>query len=116
MGTASGAGEHWWMQRLTAVALVPLGLWLPVGLALLPGFLYATAMQWAQRPVTSILLIFTVLTIGYHSYLGMQVIIEDYVHGKALKLVAIIGSTFGHAALAIAALFAILKIAFGPVA
>ena len=116
MGTASGAGEHWWMQRLTAVALVPLGLWLAIALALLPDFAYATVMHWAQRPVTSILLILTVLTIGYHSYLGMQVIIEDYVHAKALKLLAIMGSTFGHAALAIAAVFAILKIAFGPVA
>ena len=55
-GTASGAGEHWWSQRLTAVALVPLGLWLAIGLALLPDFAYATVMQWAQRPVTSILL------------------------------------------------------------
>ena len=116
MGTAGGAGEHWWSQRLTAVALVPLGLWLAISLALLPDFAFATVIQWAQRPVTSILLILTVLTIGYHSYLGMQVIIEDYVHAKALKVLAIIRSAFGHAALAIAALFAILKVAFGTVA
>ncbi|HET7131837.1 MAG TPA: succinate dehydrogenase, hydrophobic membrane anchor protein [Gammaproteobacteria bacterium] len=116
LGTAGGAGEHWWRQRLTAVALVPLGLWLAIGLALLPSFDYATVMQWAQRPVTSILLILTVLAVGYHSYLGLQVVIEDYVHAKGLKVLALMGSAFGHAALAIAALFAILKIAFGPVA
>ena len=117
LGTAGGAGEHWWSQRLTAVALVPLGLWFAISLALLPDFAFATVIRWMQRPVTSIMLILTVLTIGYHSYLGMQVIIEDYVqHGKAFKVLAIMGSSFGHAALAIAALFAILKVAFGPVA
>ena len=116
LGTAAGAGEHWWTQRLTAVALLPLGLWLAISLALLPYFSYATVMQWVQRPIASILLILTVLTVGYHSYLGVQVVIEDYVHAKALKVLALMGSAFGHAALAIAALFAILKIAFGPVA
>jgi succinate dehydrogenase / fumarate reductase membrane anchor subunit len=115
LGTASGAGEHWWMQRLTAVALVALGLWLAVSLALLPGFDYATVVQWVRRPVTSILFILTVLAVGYHSYLGLQVIIEDYVHAKAPKVLAVMGSTLAHAALSIAAVFAILKIAFGPV-
>jgi succinate dehydrogenase / fumarate reductase membrane anchor subunit len=116
LGTAGGAGEHWWTQRLTAVALVPLGLWFASSLALLPDFAYATVVQWAQRPVTSILLLLTVLTVGYHSYLGLQVVIEDYVHGKGRTVLALIGSAFGHAALAIPALFAILRIAFGPVA
>ena len=115
LGTASGAGEHWWMQRLTAVALLPLGLWLAISLARLPGFDYATVVQWVQRPVTSILLILTVLAVGYHSYLGLQVIVEDYVHAKALKVLAIMGSALAHVALSIAALFAILKIAFGPI-
>ena len=114
LGAAKGAGEHWWAQRLTAVALVPLGLWFAIALLSLPDFEYATVVAWAQRPVTSILLILTILAAGYHSYLGLQVIIEDYVHTKAVKILAIMGSVFAHAALAIAALFAILKIAFGP--
>ncbi len=114
LGTAKGAAEHWWMQRLTAVALLPLGLWFAVSLLLLPDFSYATVIAWAQRPVTSILLILIVLAIGYHSYLGLQVVIEDYVHSKGLKVVALMSSALAHAALSIAALFAILKIAFGP--
>jgi succinate dehydrogenase / fumarate reductase membrane anchor subunit len=116
LGTAKGAAEHWWAQRLTAVSLVPLGLWFAIALLRLPDFSYATVIDWAQRPLTSILLILTVLAIGYHSYLGVQVVIEDYVHAKGLKVLSLIASAFAHTALSIAALFAILKIAFGPLA
>lgn len=113
LGTAKGAAEHWWLQRVTAVSLVPLGLWFVIALLRLPDFSYATVVDWAQRPLTSILLILTVLAIGYHSYLGVQVVIEDYVHAKGLKVLSLIASAFAHTALSIAALFAILKIAFG---
>lgn len=114
LGTSRGASEHWWVQRLTAVALVPLGLWLAVALARLDDFSYASMLAWIGQPVTSILLILTVLSLSYHSHLGLTVVIEDYLHAKALKLGALILSTFGHAALAIAAVFAVLRIAFGP--
>ena len=114
LGTAKGAAEHWWMQRLTAVALVPLGSWFALALLTLPDFSYATVVAWVQGPVTSILLILLVTAIGYHSYLGVQVVIEDYVHTKGLKIAALIASAFAHTGLAIAAVFAVLKIAFGP--
>ena len=113
LGTAKGAAEHWWVQRLTAVALLPLGLWFALSLLGMPDFGYATVLAWVQRPFTSILLLLFVAAIGYHSFLGVQVVIEDYVTGKALKIVALMGSTFAHAGLAIAAVFAVLKIAFG---
>jgi succinate dehydrogenase / fumarate reductase membrane anchor subunit len=113
LGTAKGAAEHWWMQRLTAVALLPLGLWFALSLLGMADFRYATVLAWVQRPFTSILMLLFVAAIGYHSFLGVQVVIEDYVTGKALKIVALMGSTFAHAGLAIAAVFAVLKIAFG---
>jgi len=113
LGTAKGAAEHWWMQRLTAVALLPLGLWFALSLLGLADFGYATVLAWMQRPFTSILMLLFVVAIGYHSFLGVQVVIEDYVTGKALKIVAIMGSTLAHAGLAIAAVFAVLKVAFG---
>jgi succinate dehydrogenase / fumarate reductase membrane anchor subunit len=116
LGTAKGAAEHWWLQRLTAVALVPLGLWFAGALLVLPDFSHATVVSWVQRPVTSIMLILLVVAIGYHSYLGVQVVVEDYVHTKASKIAMLIASAFAHTGLAIAAVFAILKIAFGPVA
>lgn len=113
LGTAKGAAEHWWIQRLTAIALLPLGLWFAISLLLLDDFSYAAVIAWAHRPATSIMLILVVLTVSYHSYLGLQVIIEDYVHSKALKVAALMSAAFAHVGLAIAALFAILRIAFG---
>ena len=113
LGTGKGAAEHWWWQRLTAVALLPLGLWFALSLLGLPDFGYAAVLAWVQRPVTSILLLLFVAAIGYHSFLGMQVVIEDYIAGKALKIATLMASTFAHAGLAIAAAFAVLKIAFG---
>jgi succinate dehydrogenase / fumarate reductase membrane anchor subunit len=113
LGTAKGAAEHWWLQRLTAVALIPLGLWLAFALLALPGFDYTTLVAWVQRPTTSILLILMIVAVGYHSSLGVQVVVEDYVTGKAMKAAALMASTLAHVGLTIAAVFAVLKIAFG---
>src|SRR5262245_66141196 len=76
LGTAKGAAEHWWLQRMTAVALVPLGLWLAYELLTLGSFNYASVVAWVREPVTSILLILLVVAVGYHSALGIQVVIE----------------------------------------
>ena len=113
LGTAKGAAEHWWVQRMTAVALVPLGLWLAYELLTLPAFDYASVSAWVREPVTSILLVLLVVAAGYHSSLGVQVVIEDYVTGKGSRAAALMASTLAHAALTIAAVFAVLKISFG---
>jgi succinate dehydrogenase / fumarate reductase, membrane anchor subunit len=113
LGSAKGGVEHWWAQRLSAVALVPLGLWLAVAFATATDFSYAAVVAWVRQPITSILLILTALTVSYHSYLGVQVVVEDYVHGKGPKLAMLTLSTFMHVALGIAGLFSILKVAFG---
>ena len=113
LGTAKGAAEHWWVQRMTAVALLPLGLWLAYEVLTLPGFDYATVVAWVREPVTSILLILLVVAVGYHSALGVQVVIEDYVPGKGSRAATLMASTLAHVALTIAAVFAVLKIAFG---
>ena len=113
LGTASGAAEHWWVQRLTAVALIPLGLWFAYELLALPGFDYATVVAWVREPITSIMLILLVVAVGYHSSLGVQVVIEDYVPGSGGKAAALMASTLAHAGLTIAAVVAVLRIAFG---
>jgi len=113
LGTSKGAAEHWWLQRLTAVALLPLGLWLAYALLTLPGFDYSSVAIWVQQPVTSILLILLVAAVGYHSALGVQVVIEDYVAGKGSKAATLMASTLAHVSLTIAAVFAVLKIALG---
>ena len=114
LGTASGAAEHWWLQRLTAVALLVLGVWAAVELLLLPDFSYGTVLAWVHRPYSAVMLILFVLAVGYHSYLGVQVVIEDYVASKAAKVATVMGSALVHTGLSIAAVFAILKVAFGP--
>jgi succinate dehydrogenase / fumarate reductase membrane anchor subunit len=112
LGSAKGGADHWWAQRLTAVALLPLGLWLAYSFATLDGHNYAAVVNWIQRPLTSVLLILAVVTVLYHSFLGVQVVIEDYVGGKA-KVVVLVLSSFAHVFFAVAGLFSILKIAFG---
>ena len=113
LGTAKGAAEHWWLQRVTAVALLPLGLWLAYELLTLPGFDHASVVVWVREPATSILLVLFVVAVGYHSSLGVQVVVEDYVTGKGLRAATLMASTLAHVALSVAAVFSVLKIAFG---
>ena len=114
LGTAKGAGEHWWLQRVTAVALLPLGLWLAYSAAHAAAASTTRSVSaWVQRPLTSILLILLVVAVGYHSALGVQVVIEDYVTGKGSQAATLMASTLAHVGLTIAAMFAVLKIAFG---
>ena len=115
LGSAKGGVEHWWVQRVSAAALVLLGLWLACSLAALDGFAHATVVDWIREPATSVLLILTSLTLAYHSWLGIQVVIEDYVHGGAAKITLLTLSTFAHVAIGIVALFSILRISFGAV-
>jgi succinate dehydrogenase / fumarate reductase membrane anchor subunit len=112
LGSAKGGTEHWWVQRLTAVALVPLGLWLLISLATLETSSYAAVVEWMQRPMTGIMLLLTVLVVVYHSYLGVQVVVEDYVGGRA-KVVTLVLSTFAHVFICVAAVYSILRVAFG---
>lgn len=110
-GTARDGSTHWWRQRLTAVALIPLGLWLCVGLGSLDDFAYESVSVWMGDPLTSIMLVLTAIALSHHSYLGIQVIIEDYIHARAVKVGALALSVFAHAGLVTASVFAILKIA-----
>jgi succinate dehydrogenase / fumarate reductase membrane anchor subunit len=113
LGAAKGAGEHWWLQRVTAVALLPLGLWFAYALLTLQRFDYASVSAWVREPLTSIMLLLLVVAVGYHSALGVQVVVEDYVSGKGLRAATLLASTLAHFGLTIATVFAVLKIAFG---
>ena len=115
LGTAKSGVEHWWAQRLSAVALVPLGLWLAVSLLALGDLSYDSVVAWMRAPIRAVLLLLTVVTVVYHSHLGVQVVIEDWVHGKGAKVTGLVLSAFAHFFLLFAAVFAILKVAFGAV-
>lgn len=113
LGTAKEGTSHWWGQRVTAVALAILGLWFAWSLAVTPDFSHAAVVAEIGRPINSILLLLLSVTMAYHSYLGIQVVIEDYVHAPGLKLVVLLVSRFAHVLLAVAAVYAISKIGLG---
>ena len=113
LGTAREGTSHWWGQRVSAVALVFLGLWFAFSLAALPGYGYEEALAFIGVPLNSILLLLLSLTLAYHSYLGIQVVLEDYLHAPGLKLAALLVSRYAHILLAVAAVYAILKIGLG---
>ena len=115
LGSAKEGVEHWWRQRLTAVALAVLGSWLAVSFCMLGDFSFAVVTAWLGAPLNAVLMILTLLTLAYHSQLGVRVVIEDYVHGHGTKLVSLAAMTFAHVILAVAGVFSVLKIAFGAV-
>jgi len=112
LGAAKEGVSHWWVQRLTALALIPLGIWLVASLVCLAGADHAAISQWLTAPFTLGALALTIFTAFYHAVLGLQVVIEDYVHTKAVKLTLIILIQFGAFALATAAIIALLVAAF----
>lgn len=113
LGSAKSGTHHWWMQRLTAVALVPLCLWFVASLVVVVTADYETVTFWLQSPLVAILCCALIVAIFYHGQLGMQVVLEDYVHSEALKLMGIVVLKLASLLLAGACLFAVLSIAFG---
>ena len=112
LGSAKEGTSHWWSQRVTAAALIILGAWFLLALTRSTALDHGTVTQWIARPWNSVMLLLLGLTLAYHSNLGLQVVIEDYVHGPLVKVVSLILNKFFHAAIAMAAVFAVLKIAF----
>jgi succinate dehydrogenase membrane anchor subunit len=113
LGSAKSGLHHWWMQRVTAVALIPLTLWFVASLISLAGAGYAETVAWLGSPIVAVLMIALIIATFYHAALGLQVVIEDYVHHEGVKLVLLLGVKLLASLLAIAALFAVLKLAFG---
>lgn len=98
-GSAREGVEHWWWQRLTAVALVPLGIWFVIAVISLVGAGYPEARAWVTAPLNMVLLIAFSAALLHHAQLGLQVVIEDYVHHEAWKLAGLL-AVKGLAALA----------------
>jgi len=112
LGSAKTGTGHFWMQRLTALALIPLTLWFVASLASMGSADFADAVAWVKSPLTSILLLALIAATFHHMQLGLQVIIEDYVHAEGLKIASLVVMKCGSVLLGLAAAFAVLKVAF----
>ncbi len=111
LGSAKEGVAHWWAQRVTAVALVPLKMWFLASLASLAGAEAAAVRAWVANPFVAVTLVLLIGVTFYHALLGMQVVIEDYIHAEWVKVSLIMGIKFGGVALAAVGIFAVLKIA-----
>ncbi len=112
LGSAQKGVGHWWSQRLTAVALVPLVVWFLLSLLSLGSIDHAAVAVWLSRPLITVLMSIFVVTLVYHSKLGIQVVVEDYVHAPRLQHITLVLMTFIHVIVGATGLYAILSIAF----
>ncbi|MBU6212003.1 MAG: succinate dehydrogenase, hydrophobic membrane anchor protein [Gammaproteobacteria bacterium] len=111
-GSAHQGVAHWWVQRLTAIALIPLTLWFVLRIAGLPDYEYDTVRAWIATGWHPVWLILLVGTLAWHSALGVQVVLEDYVHEKGIKVAALVTSIFLHVLAVAAGAYAVLRVAF----
>ena len=116
LGSARGGSSHWYAQRVTAVALVLLALWLVVSLASLADASYEQVTGWLRWPLNSALALLLVVVAAWHAVLGLQVVVEDYVADKGTRLLVLIVIKFAFVAAAVVGVLAVLRIAFGVAA
>jgi len=111
-GSAKEGTSHFWIQRLTAIAMVPLVLWLTFSVASLPGMSQAEIRTWLSSPFTAVMMITLLLTGFYHAKLGLQMVIEDYIGNHGVRMAVVIASTMLCVFLAILGVFSVMRIAF----
>ena len=116
LGSAKDGAHHWLVQRFTAIGNLVLGVWLAASLALLPDYSYGTVAEWLSSPIPAAAMVLLVVSTFWHARLGLQVLVEDYVHEAGLKfgaiallnLLAIAGAVFG--------VFCVARLALGGAA
>ncbi len=111
LGSAKSGLDHWLIQRLTAVMNLILGLWLVYSLVFNVGSTYTEALMFVGKPFNAVFLILFVLSSFYHAVLGVQVVVEDYVHSEGFKIFKLLGQRILFFAMAVACVFSILQVA-----
>lgn len=112
LGSAKQGASHFWWQRLTAVALVPISLWFVVSVVSLAGADYGHFRAWLSWPGNTALMLLLLIALFRHAQLGVQVVIEDYVHDEGLKLIGLIAVKFAALFLGVFAAVALLRVVF----
>ena len=114
LGSARSGSGHWYSQRITAVALVILGLWFVASLAMLgPGAPYEAVVHWLGAPFSAVMAVLLLVVGAWHALLGLQVVLEDYVGDKGTRTVVIIAVKFALVVAALIGVLAVLRLAFG---
>lgn len=113
LGSAKDGTSHWWMQRVTAVLLAPLSIWFLLCTLPLLGADYADARVWLAQPLNSFLTLALVLALVYHALLGVQVVVEDYIHTRWLEVAVLTSVRLLAFLAALATALAVVRIAVG---
>lgn len=108
LGTAKEGAQHWWHQRLTALALLPLAIWFVVSLITLADATYEDVIDWLSSPIVAGLMLLLIFAMFYHLKIGLQEVIEDYVHNKGRKVASLVFVTFASITLGLACALAVL--------
>jgi succinate dehydrogenase / fumarate reductase membrane anchor subunit len=112
-GSAREGVHHWWHLRTTSAALAVLGIWFVFAILTLPDLGRASVIAWLGKPFNAVLMMLFVFATVWHSLLGVQVVVEDYVRGKGARVLVLVLLRFIHVLAGAAALFAVLKLALG---
>jgi succinate dehydrogenase / fumarate reductase membrane anchor subunit len=113
LGAARTGTHHWIVQRLTAIALVPLLLWFTFAIASMHGASYAEVHAWLKNPCTAALVVLTLGLVFHHNESGVHIVVEDYVHNKPVKLIIVVAIKLLSLLLAVTTIVSVLKISFG---
>ncbi|MBL4802795.1 MAG: succinate dehydrogenase, hydrophobic membrane anchor protein [Emcibacter sp.] len=111
LGSAKSGTHHWWMQKIAAVALVPLTIWFVASIVQLTQADYFTVKAWMSSPVSAIAMLMYIVIGIYHLRLGLQAIVEDYIHAEGMKVFLQFSILFGCTIIMVASIFSVLKIA-----
>jgi succinate dehydrogenase / fumarate reductase membrane anchor subunit len=111
LGAARSGVHHWWMERVTSVALIPLTLWFVFSVLGMAGHPQPDIAHWVSHPLVAVLLVALIVTSFHHTQLGLQVVIDDYIHGEGTRLIVLLLMKAAVVLLGLAALLAVVKLA-----
>jgi succinate dehydrogenase / fumarate reductase membrane anchor subunit len=113
LGSARSGAHHWWLERLTSISTLLLFVWFVVSLLRMPSLDYQSVAEWLAEPLVAVPMLLLIVSTFWHLKLGLQVVIEDYVHEEGMKFFSVTVLNFFAIALGALAFFSVLKIAFG---